>query len=70
VPVEEWVEHEGPDIDHRHHGIEVHEGMTVRQFDGDDLIGLAAGEQRLGHHFYGHRRRPLAHTDEYTCRVR
>ena len=39
--------------------------MTVRQFDGDDPGGLATGEQRLGHHFDGHRRGPLAHADEY-----
>src|SRR5665213_2615420 len=38
------VENERRHVEHRHYRVEVHEGVTVRQFDGDDATGLTGFE--------------------------
>jgi hypothetical protein len=64
VPVEVGVEDEGADVHHRHHRVEVHEGMAMRQLDGHDPGGLAVVEKSVGHRLDRHRRCPFAHADQ------
>ena len=64
VAVKVGVEDEGPRVDHGHNRVEVHEGMAMRQFDGDDLGGLAVIEQGTGHRFDRHRRGALPHAHQ------
>jgi len=64
VAVEVGVEDERGYVDHGHHGVEVHEGMTVRKLDGNDRGRLVVREQGPGHRLDGHRTRPLAHADQ------
>ena len=47
IAVEVGIEDEGVDVDHRHHGVKVHERVAVRKFDRDDSACLAASEQRV-----------------------
>ena len=64
VAVDVGVEHEGGAVDHGHHRVEVHHRVRLGQLDGDDGVGLAAGEQGAGEDFRRHRGGPLAHADQ------
>ena len=65
VRIEVRVGDERLTIDHRHHGVEVHERMRPRQLDGDDLRCLACAEEGPRQDLDGHRGRALPHADEH-----
>ena len=64
VPVEVGVEHERGRVDHGHHRVEVHEGVTVGELDGHHLRRLSGGEQGPGHGLDGHGGRAFTHADQ------
>ena len=54
---------EGVLADHRHHGVEVHEGPPDGERDGDHGVDVAAGEEAPGDRLHGLRGGALAHAD-------
>ncbi len=52
-------------IDHRHDRVEVHHRVRVGQFDGDDPVGRAVGEQAAGQVLHAHRGAALAEPDHH-----
>jgi hypothetical protein len=65
VRVEVRVGDERRSVEHREHGVEVHERVRARQLGSDDLGRLTGGEERRGELLDRHRRRSLAHADDH-----